>query len=170
MPRSYAWSLRSDTVSASSNQKYCTLTYSPAPKLTGTQLSRGRQRTCRYILFFHSSPFFSIFYTLSWETASTQLLWNQSVAHSFHNDVGVHTCVHTALCRMATPRVCPDLFGEQHDDQGFLIHESRVTVISSCYISGHNVTGHSATKDYKRCSMHGTTFLPGTTSRAIFKR
>src|SRR2546428_7045715 len=37
-------------------------------------------------------------------------------------------------------------------------------------ISGHNVTSHSATKDYKQCSMHGMTFLPATTSRATFKR
>src|SRR6267143_988819 len=85
-------------------------------------------------------------------------------------NVGCHTdsCV-PPLCRMATPRVCLDLFGEEHDDHGFLIHESRVTVISSCYISGHNVTGHSATKDYKQCSMHGTTFLPEMIFRAIFR-
>src|SRR6266566_1601322 len=64
-------------------------------------------------------------------------------------------------------------------DFSFTLHQPAPIVSGSrvaihCYFfllhMGHNVTSHSATRDQKRCSMHGTTFLPGTTSRAIFKR
>src|SRR5882762_11603133 len=37
-------------------------------------------------------------------------------------------------------------------------------------ISSHNDVRHCVPKDPYRCSMHGTTFLPATICRVIFKR
>src|SRR5882762_1550376 len=31
------------------------------------------------------------------------------------------------LCQRATPKICPDLLGEEHSDPGFLFHESPFT-------------------------------------------
>src|SRR5260370_16537181 len=68
---------------------------------------------------------------------------------------------------MATPRVCLDLFGEEHDDHGFLIHESPLFLLATSQAIMSPAT--PLTKDYKQCSMHGTTFLPEVIFRAIFK-
>src|SRR5438309_8085363 len=46
---------------------------------------------------------------------------------------------------------------------------SAARILALKVVSGHTVTHSSATKDLYQCSMLGTTFLPATISRAIFK-
>ena len=122
-------------------------------------------------------PFFPIFYALFPATGSPQLLWNPFVAHSFHRDGGVPPFLPNGYSQ-GLP--WPSGRSIAIKDFSFTSHRPAPSVSGSrvalhCYFfllhMGHdNVTSHSATKDQKRCSTHGMTFLQGTTSRPIFKR
>src|SRR6266480_3403710 len=157
-----------------------------AQKMTDVSLSifrskfkKTRIQMIDYTVFglFHSSSFFPRFYTLFRATGSPQLLWNQFAAHSFHRDGGVPPFLPNGYSQ-GLP--WPSGRSIAIKDFSFTSHRPAPSVSGSrvalhCYFfllhMGHdNVTSHSATKDQKRCSTHGMTFLQGTTSRPIFKR